>query len=280
MKIIKSENEIIKLCSDLNIPTSFVPTMGALHGGHIELLKEGKKHSKFLIASLFVNPLQFNNHKDLLSYPRNLDQDIETFKKYGVDILYIPNEKDILNSNLKKIDSGPAGRIMEGKFRPGHFDGVLTIVNKFFEIINPNFAFFGIKDFQQLCLIYSNLSPLHNVNIIPVETVRDNNGLALSSRNKLLDFNQKKIASNIYKGLSLARKKFINNKSLNIEKYLYDFYSKYNSFEIEYVLNEKISIFNQENVHIPDLFDGQDCTVIMVAAKISNVRLIDNILVN
>ena len=160
MKIIRSEKEMIDHCNELKFRTSFIPTMGSLHDGHIKLLAEGKKYSNYLISSLFINPLQFNNPKDLENYPKNYEEDISIFEKFGVDLLYIPNEKEILNSNIKKINSGWQGKILEGKYRPGHFDGVLTIVNKFFEIIKPDYSFFGIKDFQQLCLIYTKLSYL------------------------------------------------------------------------------------------------------------------------
>ena len=158
MKIIRSQNEIMSYCNELKLKTSFVPTMGSLHDGHIRLLEEGKKYGNYLISSLFINPLQFNNQEDLANYPKNYNEDIKIFEKYDVDLLYFPDEKEIINSNLKKINSGNQGKILEGKHRPGHFDGVLTIVNKFFEIIKPNYALFGIKDFQQLCLIYTKLS--------------------------------------------------------------------------------------------------------------------------
>ena len=140
MKIIRSEKEIISYCNDLKLKTSFVPTMGSLHDGHIRLLEEGKKYSNYLISSLFINPLQFNNPEDLANYPKNFNEDLKIFEKYGVDLVYYPKEKEILNSNLKKINSASQGKILEGKYRPGHFDGVLTIVNKFFEVIKPDYA--------------------------------------------------------------------------------------------------------------------------------------------
>ena len=280
MKIIKSEKEITKYCSNLNTSTSFVATMGSLHQGHVKLMDEAKKYSDILIASLFVNPLQFNNPNDLSNYPKNLENDIKIFEKNNVDLLYIPEEKDIISPRLKNINSGFQGKILEGKFRPGHFDGVLTIVNKFLEIIKPNFAFFGIKDIQQLCLIYSKLSSLHNTKIIPVETERDSNGLALSSRNNLLSISEKKEASIIFKGLTSLRKEIKVNKSLNIYNYLNDFYKQNKLIEVEYILTEKLSVFNEKNIFINDLFWGKECRVVMVAAKISGVRLIDNLIIN
>lgn len=280
MKIIKSEKEITKYCSNLNASTSFVATMGSIHKGHVKLMEEAKKYSDILIASLFINPLQFNNPNDLSSYPKNLENDIKIFEQNNVDLLYIPEEKEIISPRLKNINSGPQGKILEGKFRPGHFDGVLTIVNKFLEIIKPNFAFFGIKDIQQLCLIYSKLSLLHNTKIIPVETERDSNGLALSSRNNLLSISEKKEASIIFKGLNSLRKEIKVNKSLNIYNYLSDFYKQNKLIEVEYILTEKLSVFNEKNIFIENLFLGKECRVVMVAAKIGGVRLIDNLIIN
>ena len=280
MKIIKSENELINYCRKLNVTTSFVPTMGSLHEGHVKLLKKAKQYSDFLITSLFVNPLQFNSTTDLSSYPKNLENDISIFEQNNVDLLYIPNEKEIINSKIKNIDSGEHGKILEGKFRPGHFNGVLTIVNKFFELIKPNYAFFGIKDIQQLCLIFSKLSPLHDIKIIPVDTVRDVNGLALSSRNNLLTTSQKQIASFIFKGLNCIDQELKENESVNILNFLTDFYNKIELIDVEYILSEELSVFNEKGINVNDLFGGKDSKAIMVAANIGGVRLIDNLIIN
>ena len=280
MKIIKSENEIINYCRNLNKTTSFVPTMGSLHNGHVRLFEEAKQYGDFLITSLFINPLQFNNSEDLSSYPKNLDKDIRILEQNNVDLIYIPEEKEILGSELTKIDSGPQGKILEGKFRPGHFDGVLTIVNKFFELIKPNYAFFGTKDLQQLCLIFSKLSSIHNTKIIPVDTVRDINGLALSSRNNLLTSKQKQIASIIFKGLSHLKKELIKNKSIDIHDFLYDFYDQNDLIEIEYILSEKLSVFNYKGIDVNDLFGEKDSSAVMVAVKVGGVRLIDNLIID
>ena len=253
--------------------------MGSLHDGHVKLLVEGKKYSNYLISSLFINPLQFNNQKDLVNYPKNYENDISIFEKSGVDLLYFPNENEILNSNLKKINSGLNGKILEGKYRPGHFDGVLTIVNKFFEIIKPDYSLFGIKDFQQLCLIYTKLSPIHKTTIIPVETVREDSGLACSSRNKLLNHDQKVLASRIYEGLKLLEEIIKEKPRIDCIAFLKDFYSNFKYLDIEYVLLEKTSIFDENEKYILDLFQNKNI-VIMVAAKVGNVRLIDNLLIS
>ncbi len=279
MKIIRSQNEIISYCNELKLKTSFVPTMGSLHDGHIRLFEEGKKYGNYLISSLFINPLQFNNQEDLANYPKSYNEDIKIFEKYGVDLLYFPDEREIINSNLKKINSGHQGKILEGKYRPGHFDGVLTIVNKFFEIIKPNYALFGIKDFQQLCLIYTKLSPIHATTIIPVETIRESSGLAMSSRNKLLNDDQKLIASKIYEGLKLLEKNIKQDPEINSISFLENYYKDYNSLEIEYISLENTSIFDENDRSISKLLNNKS-RVIMVAAKVGNIRLIDNILIN
>ena len=279
MKIIRSEKEMINHCNELKFQTSFIPTMGSLHEGHIKLLAEGKKYSNYLISSLFINPLQFNNPKDLVNYPKNYEKDISIFEKFGVDLLYIPNEKEILNSNIKKINSGRQGKILEGKYRPGHFDGVLTIVNKFFEIIKPDYSFFGIKDFQQLCLIYTKLSSFHKTSVIPVETVREDSGLACSSRNKLLNHEQRLLASRIYEGLKLFEDKIKEKPEIDPISFLKDFYVNFKNLDIEYILLEKISIFDENEISVLDLFKNKN-NIIMVAAKVGNVRLIDNLLIS
>ena len=279
MKIIRSQNEIINYCNELKLKTSFVPTLGSLHDGHIRLFEEGKKYGNYLISSLFINPLQFNNQEDLANYPKSYNEDIKIFEKYGVDLLYFPDEREIINSNLKKINSGHQGKILEGKYRPGHFDGVLTIVNKFFEIIKPNYALFGIKDFQQLCLIYTKLSPIHATTIIPVETIREPSGLAMSSRNKLLNDDQKLIASKIYEGLKLLEKNIKQDPEINSISFLENYYKDYNSLEIEYISLENTSIFDENDRSISKLLNNKS-RVIMVAAKVGNIRLIDNILIN
>tara|TARA_Y100000996_G_scaffold190727_1_gene149151 strand:+ start:562 stop:1350 length:789 start_codon:yes stop_codon:yes gene_type:complete len=259
--------------------TAFVPTMGSLHEGHEALFAKAKEYGDFLIASLFINPLQFNNANDLLSYPKDLEKDISIFEQNNVDLLYIPKEKEIITPKIKNIDSGSQGKILEGKFRPGHFNGVLTIVNKFFELIKPNYAFFGIKDLQQLCLIFSKLSPFHETKIIPVDTVRDANGLALSSRNNLLTANEKQIASFIFKGLSHLEKELKKDESLNIFNFLNDFYNKIEQIDIEYILSEELSVFNEKDIDVNDLFGSKGCKAIMIAANIGGVRLIDNLIV-
>ena len=254
-----------------------VPTMGAIHNGHLALVDKCLQYSQITIVTIFVNPIQFNNKKDLKNYPSSIRQDINILKKKSVDIIFIPKKADIYPPgfstfiNLKKFDN-----ILCGKKRRGHFSGVATVVLKLFSLINPNFAFFGEKDYQQLFIIKKLVKDLNlKINIKSVKTVRDENGLALSSRNSLLTVNQKKIASKvntILKGVSL---KNLNSPKVLINKISKKFYSE-GIKNIEYleIRNEK----TLENYNLANKSNKKDKSYrIFISVKIGNVRLIDNI---
>ena len=270
MKIIRSEKEIINHCNELKFRTSFIPTMGSLHKGHIKLLAEGKKYSNYLISSLFINPLQFNNQKDLVNYPKNYEEDISIFEKFGVDLLYIPNEKEILNSNIKKINSGWQGKILEGKYRPGHFDGVLTVVNRLFELVNPTSAVFGKKDAQQLYLVkefFANKS--NNLKIIEAEIIRDEYGLAMSSRNRLLSKSGINVARNIFQILKNTKEHFFQNQDIQQA----EAFGKelFNENDIEY---DYLNFVDPKYFETPD--KNQEKLLLITAAYVEGIRLIDN----
>ena len=270
MKIIRSEKEMINHCNELKFRTSFIPTMGSLHEGHIKLLVEGRKYSNYLISSLFINPLQFNNPKDLANYPKNYEEDISIFEKFGVDLLYIPNEKEILNSNIKKINSGWQGKILEGKYRPGHFDGVLTVVNRLFELVNPTSAVFGKKDAQQLYLVkefFANKS--NNLKIIEAEIIRDEYGLAMSSRNRLLSKSGINIARNIFQILKNTKEHFFQNQDIQQA----EAFGKelFNENDIEY---DYLNFVDPKYFETPD--KNQKKLLLITAAYVEGIRLIDN----
>ncbi len=283
MKIIKTVSEMLSLSANLPSSRCVVPTMGALHEGHISLLNIANK-SDLLIATLFVNPLQFNNKSDFLKYPNTLKQDIDTFAKNNVDILFMPDQEDILNFHLyEKIDSGNAGNLWEGRYREGHFNGVLTIVDIIFQILKPSKAVFGMKDFQQLCLIFSYFSNKYSVEIIPVETQRNKAGLAHSSRNKLLSDSSIKSASIINKGLLKAKRIWSQDKDINNVKYqLEKIFQTETKLNIEYIqinpikeLEETLDRGSFDNLFKEDTSKWQ---ILMVAGYIDKVRLIDNII--
>ena len=281
MIIVESIEEIKKICKSSRDGRAIVPTMGALHEGHVALLDKAREFDQ-IFATLFINPLQFNNLDDLNSYPKTLEEDIDIFDKNGVDVLFMPSKDDILNQDqIKTIYAGPAGDIWEGSFRPGHFDGVLTIVNRFFELIRPNKAIFGLKDIQQICLIHSNLSSAHNVEIIPVETQRNSSGLAHSSRNSLMTEDGKQKASIIFKALKAGKEYWKESSNLSgVKEKVSEVLSSEPDFKLQYIEVKPLSDIAASG--FSDLFKEVDLNhkVIMIAGRVEGIRLIDNIIIN
>ena len=283
MKIINTVSEMLDISANLPLGRCLVPTMGALHEGHIALLDIARE-SDLVIATLFVNPLQFNNKSDFSRYPNSIEEDLYIFKKCNVDILFMPEQEDILNAlEYKKIDSGLGGTLWEGKYREGHFNGVLTIVDRLFKILKPTKAVFGMKDFQQLCLIFSFFSKKYSVEIIPVETQRNIHGLAYSSRNKLLSKTSIKKALIINKCLNEAKRVWHYDLDRNeLKKKLIKILKTEPILDIEYVqinplkdLEELISGASLNNLFKQDTSKWE---VLMIAGYIDGVRLIDNII--
>lgn len=184
----------------------FVPTMGALHAGHAALISAARKRSNHVVVSIFVNPLQFNDPKDLEKYPRTPDQDRELALAAGASEVWFPTVEEIYPSNPELIKAGPIGEVFEGFSRPGHFDGVLTVVKRLFDLVQPDFAIFGEKDFQQLFLIKQMVRNFNlPIEIIAHPTIREADGLALSSRNIRLSSEDRAKAAIIYKALNSSR---------------------------------------------------------------------------
>jgi pantoate--beta-alanine ligase len=186
----------------------FVPTMGALHQGHMDLVSRASAACDVVVVSVFVNPTQFNNASDLEKYPRTPEADSGLLKKFGCDIAFFPPETEIYPENLvsPRVDLAGLDEVMEGKFRPGHFKGVVQVVYRLFDIVEPQKAFFGLKDFQQVAVIRKMVDQLNlPIEIVPCETSRTENGLAMSSRNKRLSENQKEEALIIYRTLLQAK---------------------------------------------------------------------------
>ncbi|MEC7921189.1 MAG: pantoate--beta-alanine ligase [Chloroflexota bacterium] len=283
MIIVESIEAIKKICKSSHDDRVIDPTMGALHEGHVALLDKAREFDQ-VIATLFINPLQFNNLDDLTSYPIAMEDDIDIFDKNGVDVLFMPSKEDILNQEqIKTIDAGPAGDIWEGSFRPGHFDGVLTIVNRFFELIRPSKAIFGLKDIQQICLIHNKLSSVHNVEIIPVETQRESSGLAYSSRNSLITEDGKQKASIIFKALKAGKEYWKKSSNISgVEEKVSEVLSKEPNFKLQYIEVKPLSDLTGSENDFSDLFKEVDLNhqVIMIAGYIEGIRLIDNIIIN
>tara|TARA_B100000700_G_scaffold327560_1_gene442478 strand:+ start:1027 stop:1917 length:891 start_codon:yes stop_codon:yes gene_type:complete len=283
MIIVESIEAIKKICKSSDDGRVIVPTMGALHEGHVALLDKAREFDQ-VIATLFINPLQFNNLNDLTSYPIAMEDDIDIFDKNGVDVLFMPSKEGILNQEqIKTINAGPAGDIWEGSFRPGHFDGVLTIVNRFFELIRPSKAIFGLKDIQQICLIHNKLSSVHNVEIIPVETQRESSGLAYSSRNSLITEDGKQKASIIFKALKAGKEYWKKSSNISgVEEKVSEVLSKEPDFKLQYIDVKPLSDLTGSENDFSDLFKEVDLNhqVIMIAGYIEGIRLIDNIIIN
>ncbi len=192
MKVVTNARELPSACA-------FVPTMGALHAGHASLFTLAKKYSDDVVASIFVNPLQFESKEDLAKYPRTPELDIEIAAASGVTHLWLPQQSEIYPEGFSTVSAGPIGDIYEGKSRPGHFDGVLTVVRRLFDLVRPKVAIFGEKDFQQLQLIKTIAG---DIEIVTAPTIRENDGLAMSSRNVRLTPEDRTAAQVIYRALS------------------------------------------------------------------------------
>jgi pantoate--beta-alanine ligase len=198
IEVIKSVDDLARQKWDV-----LVPTMGALHVGHQSLIKIAKTKGEKVLVSIFVNPLQFESNDDLVNYPKTLEQDINIAEAAGATAIFVPNEQTIYPGKIEKISAGEIGNIFEGASRPEHFTGVLTVVKRLFDLVKPKAAVFGEKDFQQLFLINQMVAKLKlPIEIISVPTIRERNGLAISSRNIRLDKNGEKIAEVIYRALS------------------------------------------------------------------------------
>jgi len=253
----------------------FVPTMGALHQGHLQLITEANNKCDISICSIFVNPTQFNNPTDLANYPNTLKADLEKLEQLACDIVYAPTVSDLYKEGekAKEFDFGSLANNMEGEFRPGHFNGMATIVEKFFHIINPTIAFFGQKDLQQLQVVKALVKQMKSpIKIEGIATVREESGLAKSSRNKLLSENAKKEATLIYNCLNYCK----NNKEKGIEAlktYINNQFEKHENFKLEYA-----EIVALNTLQASKKWEGENENAVCISAYHSGVRLIDNII--
>ena len=267
MKIFKDKHSLQK--EILNKHISFIPTMGGLHKGHISLIKKSKKYKKKTLVSIFVNPKQFNKKSDFRSYPRSDKADIKILKNLKVNYLYKPSIKDIYNFKPKnKIYLNNLSKNLCGKYRKGHFKGVVNVMNRLIEIIKPKNIFMGKKDYQQLFLIKKFISKYKtNSKIIECNIIRENNGVACSSRNYLLNSTDMKIASNIYHFINKIKKR-IHIYSSN---YLKNEMIKLGARKVDYVENWSVNKNLKRSKK-----NNKNCKI-FIAYYIKNVRLIDNI---
>jgi pantoate--beta-alanine ligase len=249
MKVVHSAQELPSGCA-------FVPTMGALHAGHGSLFTLAKSYSSDVVVSIFINPLQFENQEDLLKYPKTPDADIELAAKYGVTHLWFPQHNEIYPESYESLKAGAIGDLFEGASRPGHFDGVVTVVNRLFQLVKPRYAIFGEKDFQQLKLVEDIPS---DVTIVRAPIIREVDGLAMSSRNVRLTAEGRAAAPIIYRALSTAKSEAELQQILGTEKLL----------ELDY------ATFIDEETFLP-ADQRSKCVRAIVAGWINGVRLLDN----
>ncbi|MEC4050277.1 pantoate--beta-alanine ligase [Flavobacterium sp. SUN046] len=262
-----------------NFSIGFVPTMGALHDGHLSLLKESINNNKLTVISIFVNPTQFNNAEDLEKYPRTLDNDIEKIKTVSEAIIvYAPTVEDIYEGNTTSQHYNFDGleHQMEGKFRPGHFDGVGTVVKRLFEIVKPNNAYFGEKDFQQLQIIKKLVEKEKlPVTIIGCPIHRDSSGLAMSSRNQRLTDEEKRQATIIYRVLNQAKVLFGTKSAKEVHNYVAKSFAKIPNFDLEY-----FEIADEKNLLTCVRKSKNKKYRAFIAVFVNKIRLIDTISLN
>jgi pantoate--beta-alanine ligase len=272
MKILKSPKEAIEYRKTLKGNIGFVPTMGALHEGHLSLIKKAKEENDFVIVSIFVNPTQFLPGEDFSKYPRRMEADFEICKRVGVDAVFTPTPENMYSEDEILIKAPKIkGYILEGFFRPGHFDGVLQVVNKLFNIIRPTRAYFGKKDAQQLYLIKQMVKNFFfDIEIVECETVREKDGLALSSRNVYLNESERKRALSISKALKRAAKLSVTTQDISQIKE--EMLKILDVDELQY-----IAFVDRDFNYIEKIIPGN--TIILIAAKVGETRLIDNIFI-
>lgn len=279
MKVINTVVELRQLLKELRSQgktVGYVPTMGALHRGHLSLVKQCLADNDICVVSIFVNPTQFNNKEDLVKYPRDLERDCELLKQTDDSIIvFAPAVEEVYpEPDTRQFDFGQLDKVMEGKFRPGHFNGVAQVVSRFFDIIKPDKAYFGEKDYQQLTIIRQMVSQLKlPVQIVAMPIVREQSGLALSSRNERLTENQRTIATNISKVLFESRQ-WIDKYSVKetIEK-VQSAINSFEGMEVEY-----FEIVNGKTLQSVTDWEQCDCIVGCIAVFWGDVRLIDNVL--
>ena len=268
-----------------NKSVGFVPTMGALHKGHLALIKQAINENDFIVVSIFVNPTQFDNKADLDNYPITLDADLKLLKNVGCDFVFTPSVSEIYSGNItsKHFNYGGIEHEMEGKFRDGHFDGVGTIVNKLFDIVKPNKAYFGEKDFQQLQIIKKLVEiEEKDIEIIGCDIFREKDGLAMSSRNTRLTPEFRKAAPFIYKTIKKAKKKFGTKSANKVTKWVEKKFKKHPILKLEYfvIANESslktLDEKNEDRKERKKKRKHQDYRA-FIAVFAGEIRLIDNI---
>ncbi|WP_346856368.1 pantoate--beta-alanine ligase [uncultured Draconibacterium sp.] len=279
MILVKTIDELQHELSKLGATDSlgFVPTMGALHRGHLSLVEQSVANNTHTVVSVFVNPTQFNDPKDLERYPRTLENDLKLLEPSACNIVFAPSTGEVYpEPDLRKFNFGKLEEVMEGAHRPGHFNGVAQVVSKLFAMVNPDKAYFGLKDFQQLAIIKNMVKQLQlRVEIVPCAIIREESGLAMSSRNELLTAEQRENAKIISETLFKA-KELMGQKSVEeLVKWVLETINKNPFLNVEY-----FEIVDDEQLQAIKSWDEKNTKVACVAAFCGKIRLIDNIVLN
>lgn len=252
-----------------------VPTMGALHGGHMSLIRASKSQNQVTVGSIFVNPIQFNNPNDLIKYPRSLHEDTRLLEAEGCDVLFSPENNEMYPENATvTIDFGLLDKVMEGKYRPGHFSGVALVVSKLFNIVQPDHAYFGQKDWQQFAIIRKlNEEMNFGVRLHSVSTLREPGGLALSSRNFRLSPEERIKAGVFYQSLSLAAKALQEGTGLDeARSQVKRFVERNEAVRLEY-----LELADSKNLNLLQNVEQSNQPILCIAGYVGEIRLIDNI---
>ncbi|WP_298611095.1 pantoate--beta-alanine ligase [uncultured Odoribacter sp.] len=278
MKVVTTKKELISWINDFRKEgktIGLVPTMGALHEGHLSLVKECKKNTDIAVVSIFVNPTQFNDPEDLKRYPRTPEKDTSLLDTIGCDLIFLPTVEEVYpEKDTRKFNFGYLETIMEGARRPGHFNGVGQVVSRLFDIVSPDKAYFGMKDFQQIAIIKNMVKQLnYKIDIVSCPIIREESGLALSSRNTLLDEDHRKNAPHIYATLKKARNLVARMSVNDLKKWITD--------QIDsnpYLKTEYVEIVDDTTLQLIEDWREKNNKVVCVAVHAGKIRLIDNII--
>ena len=270
----KTELQHILKAQGANPIIGFVPTMGALHEGHLSLVRQARRENEVVVVSIFVNPIQFNNSEDLEKYPRDLERDLSMLKEVGCDIVFAPENSEMYPEKPTEVyDFGALETVMEGAFRPGHFNGVAVVVKRLFDLVNPTTAYFGEKDFQQLAVIRALVEQENlAVEIVGCPTVRESDGLAMSSRNIRLSEEDRRIAPQIQKILRDSRDLIDVFTPTQVKAFAEEQLKKIPRTRLEY-----FEIVNAKTLQPIEKWDDCPRRVACVAIWLGDVRLIDNV---
>lgn len=267
------QGEICNL-KEQGLSIGFVPTMGALHKGHLELMKTARTNNNIVVVSIFVNPTQFNSPNDLRNYPRTLEEDKIKCESVGVDFVFVPSVEEVYPTPDNRVfDFGNLDKVMEGEHRPGHFNGVAQVVSKLFELVKPTRAYFGLKDFQQLAIIRALVHDFNiDVDIVACPTVREDDGLAMSSRNELLSAKQRASVPLISKTLFDARNFKAQKSVKEMIVWVTNEINADSELEVEY-----FEVSNAKTLQPVANWSDADEVIGSIAVQVGDVRLIDNV---